>query len=308
MTDEEKKEFEEFQQWKKEKAQKEEAKKRAEQLTQKKEETKLEIKKNVPQKESNTEDTPQKLRSSKQGNDNTTTFFGISIAIIVLIVITVLCVKSCSINNDKKAPVEIKMDSDSFSTVELNKKRAIEKAKKDSIEKAVQAKRDSIEKVIQAENKKIAEKLKPRLKFRYDDIKKITWVEPKNKPRYIDENFVYCYFLIVDGTPLNFRLCIQYTADDWLFIESYKFKVDNLVFDYTPNKIDRDSDTDIWEWSDEAVDVFHADMINAIVGAKHVKVLFIGQQYEKRRSLSNKELQGIKDIARYYKAIGGKIE
>lgn len=110
-----------------------------------------------------------------------------------------------------------------------------------------------------------------------------------------------------EGYPTNLRFVGQYTADNWLFIQSIKFNIDGNVLDYNPNNIKRDNNTKIWEWFDDNVESSNASLIEAIAYAKNpIKVRLIGRQYYDERIISKNEIKSILETIQYYKALGGK--
>lgn len=50
------------------------------------------------------------------------------------------------------------------------------------------------------------------------------------------------------------------------------FNCDGNNYTYTPEKVDRDNDTRIWEWFDEQVSAEDEPLIKAIANAKTVKM------------------------------------
>jgi len=153
-----------------------------------------------------------------------------------------------------------------------------------------------------------AEALKRYFSFRKDEFGDHVWVEPRDAPQYIDINGIYCYFMLVDGKPSNLRFKIQYRADDWLFIQSYKFLVDGQNYDYVPNKVERDHDTYIWEWSDTPVTVLTETLLNSLSEAKNAKIRFVGRQYQKDRVITPKQITSIKRTLDLFYALGGQIK
>lgn len=149
---------------------------------------------------------------------------------------------------------------------------------------------------------------RPDFTFKKDEFENRTWVEPKNRPKYTNVNKIFCYFQLNDKKVSNFRLCIQYTADDWLFIKKITFNIDgdrNII--YIPQKMERDNNSTIWEWCDDQIDNKYEFLISAIANAKKVKVKFDGQQYYDIRILSSAEIKYIKKTYDFYLALGGKF-
>lgn len=158
-------------------------------------------------------------------------------------------------------------------------------------------------------DQKTVKELKQYFTFKKDefDSSGSVWVEPKNRPRYTNVNSVFCYFQKTGNVVSNFRFVIQYTADDWLFIENYTFNIDGMVFDYYPDDIKRDNNSTIWEWSDNNINSVDMSLINALASAKKVKVKFNGQQYSSKRALTKKEISYIQRTIKYYRALGGSF-
>ena len=146
-----------------------------------------------------------------------------------------------------------------------------------------------------------------------DEFSNITWVKPKEAPKYRNKNAVYCYFATEDGKATHiFRFVYQYSAEDWLFIRFMIFNIDGENITIIP-----DMETDcgyggiIWEWCDEPVNNntsgIDEDFIKKIANAKSVKVKMVGNQYSDIRTLSAAQIKSIKNTYEYYLALGGKF-
>ena len=157
-------------------------------------------------------------------------------------------------------------------------------------------------------NRVKVEKLKPYFSFRKDEFGGQVWVEPKDAPQYVNVNGIYCYFMLVDGKPSNLRFKIQYRADDWLFIQSYKFLIDGNTYDYVPDKVERDNESYIWEWSDTPVSVLSESLLNSLSKAKTAKIRFVGRQYHKDKDITAQQIASIKRTLELYYALGGKVQ
>lgn len=163
------------------------------------------------------------------------------------------------------------------------------------------------ERVSKIDSSKVKE-LAPFFKEKKDEFEGYIWIEPKTKPKYRNQNgFYLCFIKTKEGYPTNLRFVGQYTADNWLFIQTVKFNIDGNIWDYNPNDIKRDNNTKIWEWFDDNVESSNASLIEAIAYAKNpIKVRFIGRQYYDERIISKKEIKSILETIQYYKALGGK--
>lgn len=204
---------------------------------------------------------------------------------------------SCNSNNPKREVDKYKSYNDSMVEASVEKRRLadLEEKKDDSIRTINNNK--EIKKLLSFFNIKKDE-------FSSDDMQ---WVIPKNAPRHIDNNAIFCYFQITNNKAFNFRLKIQYASDDWLFIQQYKFSIDGMVFDYIPDEIKRDNDSSIWEWSDQQIADIDNSMINALGVAKKAKIRFIGQQYHADRIITSTQLLSIKRTLKLYKLMGGSL-
>jgi len=135
-----------------------------------------------------------------------------------------------------------------------------------------------------------------------------TWVYPKTKPKYRNQNAFYCYFQInSDKSVSNFRFVMQYESDDWLFINKCIFNIDGENIPFIPSKMEHDNNSRIWEWFDEYISGKDAVLICSIADAKKVKVKLEGNQYSDTRTLKANEIASIKAILKYYKELGGKF-
>lgn len=142
-------------------------------------------------------------------------------------------------------------------------------------------------------------KLQPLFTTKYDEFKKITWVEHKNIPKYTNSWGFYTYIGINDDGSIFERLVIRYYGDNWLFVKEILIKADDFTFQIT-GKMDRDNDSKVWEWMDVEPDDTQLAMIAAVISAKTTKVRFEGDKYYKDRTLTQNEIKGLKDTQEYY--------
>ena len=173
-------------------------------------------------------------------------------------------------------------------------------------EEATQAAKLEAEK---AEKVRLANATK-KLRTQYDDVKGITWYYDRSTPQYTNYNSFHIYMgKEKDGKPwLRFR--IQYTADDWLFIQSYIIKTDNSSYtiETTYGEVETDNGSGgIWEWFDVPMDNTKYSIIKDIIDSKSVKLRYNGKQYYKDRFLSSTEKQGLKNVLDAYESLGGTL-
>lgn len=149
-----------------------------------------------------------------------------------------------------------------------------------------------------------------KLKTSYDDIKGITWYYDKSTPRYNNSNSFHLYMgKQATGAPW-LRLKITYTADDWLFIQSYIIKTDKQTYEVNTNYGDVETHIDdgaIEEWYDVSLNEHDYNMIKDIISSSSSKLRYVGKQYYKDRSITGSEKQALKNILNAYEALGGDL-
>jgi len=135
-----------------------------------------------------------------------------------------------------------------------------------------------------------------------------TWYEPKTAPNYTNKNALFCYFMVEDGKASNLRFRFQYTADDWLFLKSVIFSIDDQVFNYYPSKVERDNGHGgIWEWFDESVSYQEKNILSALQNCKSAKMKLEGSKYYDTKNISKEQIKAIQQTIELYKALGGKL-
>ncbi len=137
------------------------------------------------------------------------------------------------------------------------------------------------------------------------------WVSPKERPKSVRSNGVYCYFYMnKNGKPSNLRFVFQYCGDDWLFVQSLQIKADKVILNYTPRKVERDNGSDkVWEWFDESKKQNYDvnGVVYNIAYAKTVKIRIQGRKYYKDITLKDKQILSMKNTIDYYRALGGEL-
>ena len=184
-----------------------------------------------------------------------------------------------------------------------------DKAKADSLQRAQNALKEELRK----EDSATIVKLKPFFDEEKDefDANGGYWVYPKERPKSVRSNGVYCYFYMnKNGKPSNLRFVFQYCDDSWLFIKSLQIKADKAIMTYKPRKVERDNGSSkVWEWFDENKQQNHDvnGVVYNIAYAKTVKIRIQGQKYYKDITLNDKQIQSMKNTIDYYRALGGEL-
>lgn len=135
-----------------------------------------------------------------------------------------------------------------------------------------------------------------------------TWVQPKSKPKYRNNNAFYCYFQMNENVASNFRFVMQYYDSSWLFIENCIFNIDGENYTYVPQEMKRDNNSSIWEWFDDSVTLDNVALIRKIAQAKAVKVKLNGSQYSNTRTMKDTEIASIAHTLKYYEELGGQFD
>jgi hypothetical protein len=180
----------------------------------------------------------------------------------------------------------------------------------ETIEKQEKEARELAEKQkIEVEKKKLAEATK-KMRKQYDEVQDVTWYYDKTTPSYADVNNFHLYIgKKGNGIPW-LRLNIQYSDEDWLFINQYVIKVDDQAYEITPKYGEVESDHgggDIWEWYDTPVNNHTYKIIKAIISSNKTIIRSHGDQYYDDRVISDKEKTALQNVLDAYKALGGSF-
>lgn len=151
-----------------------------------------------------------------------------------------------------------------------------------------------------AEQARLAQALS-NMRKKHDDIKGITWYTDKSTPKYYSERSDFHLYIGKESHSKPwFRMVIQYTNDDWLFIQRYIIKADGQTFEITPERfkgIERDNGGgDIWEWYDVSAGDRELEIAKAIANSKKAVIRHDGRQYYNDRTISAREKQAIKNV------------
>jgi len=149
-----------------------------------------------------------------------------------------------------------------------------------------------------------------KMRKKTDEMNGISWYHDKTSPRYTNQNGFFAYIGKKENSSPWLRLTIQYAADDWLFIEKYIIKVDEVTYTITEEKygeIETDNGNGgIWEWLDRAVDQNEMKIIKAVANGKDVKIRYVGKQYYKDRTITSSQKRALRNVLDAYEALGGK--
>ncbi len=156
-------------------------------------------------------------------------------------------------------------------------------------------------------------RLIPRFRKSHDDFTGIDYVIPKTAPIYTNQEAFYTYFQIDENNHVsNFRIRVQYTAKEWLFLQKIQFLIKEKEkekptrCEFNPIDVKCDNKSDIvWEWFDEPTSVT-SPLITSIVNSDSVRMRYVGQQTNKEKALTPSQIQSIKETSELYRAYGGQ--
>lgn len=143
-----------------------------------------------------------------------------------------------------------------------------------------------------------------------DSVREITFYADKSTTQYNNRNSFHLY-IGQKVAQVWLRLRIQYTADDWLFIESFAIKADDRTYNVAPDYFDVERDNGngaIWEWYDYAVERSDVKMVQAVIASKKTILRYNGQQYYSDREITAAEKQALQNVLDAFVALGGNLE
>ena len=122
---------------------------------------------------------------------------------------------------------------------------------------------------------------------------------PSNYPHYRNTNYMGFYFGGTKDKATDLHFIIQYSAEDWLFIENVKFDFDGKFYDYGPLNFETNVSNGIQEWSDESVD-YSSQLVQYFKKAKSVKYRLEGKQFYRDYKMSPEKLKKIQNTIKLY--------
>lgn len=153
------------------------------------------------------------------------------------------------------------------------------------------------------------EKLKKAMRKEVDDMREVAFYYDASTTKYNDRNSLHAYI----GEDKNgnhwLRLRIQYAADDWLFIQSYKIKSDSTFFEIVPtDRVNTDnSGGRIWETYDVSMTSDTYKMMKSVSESKEAKIRCNGKQYYDDRKITPAEKKAIRNVLELYDLLDGSI-
>jgi hypothetical protein len=140
-----------------------------------------------------------------------------------------------------------------------------------------------------------------RFRTQTDDFSGITFYTHQNIPKYIDtRSYVALYLGKRDGEPPFLRLKVNYTSDNWLFIETAEANIDGEFLSIPASEWQRDNDSEIWEWIDVLASGQYLELAKKIAVSEKTVIRFNGQQYHDNYIVKNEDKEAIRDALLAY--------
>jgi len=143
------------------------------------------------------------------------------------------------------------------------------------------------------------------LRVKTDSVTNKKWYYARTTTQYVDSNSIHLYMGQEQGSDPYLRFRIQYAGDDWLFINKFTLNVDGEVFVIEPDygDMERDNDSDVWEWYDTNPSDENVSMLKAIMNSKKAVIRCEGDQYYKDRTITSTEKKALKAVLTGYNAL-----
>ncbi len=143
---------------------------------------------------------------------------------------------------------------------------------------------------------------KAGLKVTTDKVEGITWYESKSQPYYADTRSYVLPYIGQSSSNTWLKLQYRYTGDSWIFFDSVTIVIDGEKYTKTfgYNEVDRDNDTEVWEWVHVNPTSSDIDMLWKIANSKETIVRFQGDTKHYDMTVSSADKKGIKDVLTAY--------
>lgn len=144
-----------------------------------------------------------------------------------------------------------------------------------------------------------------KLRTKEDKVDGVTWYQHPNQPKYINSrSTAYLYIGKKGSGQIWLRMQVQYTASDWLFVESVDAWHDGVKETLISGSFERDNNTEIWEWRDVVPNANQIRILEDLANSNEAILRFNGAQYRRDVTLSKGDKQAILDVIAAYNALG----
>ena len=152
------------------------------------------------------------------------------------------------------------------------------------------------------------ESLMGKMVANHDKIEGITYYKSQDAPEYINTNDLYAYIVTKEGFKPYLRFKIQYTSDDWLFINKYIINIDGENHEIIPEfgEVKRDNKTTVWEWIDKLASHNDIWMLYDIVNSEETIIRHQGDTKKHDRVVTKKEKNALSEVIELYVLFGAE--
>ena len=148
-----------------------------------------------------------------------------------------------------------------------------------------------------------------KMRVESDTVKDLKFYIPISAPKYTNANGFYVYIGQSGGSEPYLRFKIQYYGEDWLFIKSFFFNVDGETYEISTSygEIERDNDSNVWEWYDVTPTSKNIEMLQKIMNSKKSVMRMEGTQYYKDKTITEAQKSAIRDAFVVFQGMGGSL-
>ena len=143
------------------------------------------------------------------------------------------------------------------------------------------------------------------LKVETDKVSGITWYKPSTYPEYADSRSYVLPYIGKNDNSAWLRLQFHYTGNDWIFFEKITVSIDgtNYYWNFDYWDVERDNDTEVWEWVDISPSASDIEMLKKIANSSETIVRFEGENYYYDFTVKDTDKTAISQVLTAYEAL-----
>ena len=143
------------------------------------------------------------------------------------------------------------------------------------------------------------------MKVTTDKVEGITWYHSPNEPYYADSRSYVLPYIGKKDSSVWLRLRFHYTGNSWIFFDNLTIVVDGQKYykTFSYYDVNRDNDTEVWEWVDIAPSTADIQMLENIADSQETIVRFQGDNYHYDLTIKSSDKAAIKDVLAAYNAL-----
>lgn len=127
----------------------------------------------------------------------------------------------------------------------------------------------------------------------------------RSTPYYANYSKFYLYIGKTEGGDPYLRFKVNYSDDDWLFVESASVNIDGDVRDLdVGSEWERDNGSgDIWEWVDVNATETHLSIVRDVIRSKSAVIRYFGSKYRDDRTITSAQKRALQNVLDAYEAL-----